>query len=132
MSIFGGGALGTFIDPSSAQTLTNKRITLRVVTLTDAATVTPNADTTDIGLLLTLSQATQIANPTGAPTDGQRLSLRIKSTTARALTYGAQFRGGTDIALLASTTGGSKTDYLGFIFNAADTTWDFTATTRGY
>ena len=44
MSIFGGGALGTFIDPTTAQTLTNKRITPRVVTLTDAATGQPVTD----------------------------------------------------------------------------------------
>lgn len=103
----------------------------RVVTLTDAATVTLNADTTDMGVLATLSQATNFANPTGTPTDGQDMSVRVKSTSTRALTWGAQFRGGT-LPLPTATTGSSKTDYLGFRWNAADSKWDHIASSPNY
>ncbi len=49
----------------------------RVVAQTDAATVTVNADVTDLAALATLSQATDFANPSGTPTDGQLLEIRV-------------------------------------------------------
>lgn len=108
------------------------RINRRVVSLTDAATVTPNSDTTDVGILTSLSQDSTIANPTGTPVDGQQLMLRIKSTVARNLTFGAQYRGSADLALPTATSGGSLTDYLGFIWNAADSKWDYFAKNSGF
>lgn len=106
----------------------------RVVTLTDAATVTPNADTTDVGILTSLSQTTTMAAPTGTPEDGQRLQLRIKSSTARSLTWNSAYRFGTDITstMYAATSGGSLTDYIGFQYNSADSKWDCIALARGY
>jgi hypothetical protein len=117
---------------SSTTTFTNKRITKRVETLTDAATVTPNVDSYDGGLLATLSQTTTIANPTGTPTNFQQYILRIKSSTSRTLNWGSQFRGGADLSLPTATTGTSKTDYLGFQWNSADSKWDILAKVTGY
>ena len=114
------------------ETLTNKRNTKRVQTLTDAATVTPDSDSFDGGKLTSLSQDSTIANPTGTPTAFQQYTLRVKSTSPRALTFGSQYRGGNDIALPASTTGSSKTDYLGFQWNSDDSKWDLIAIARGY
>ena len=125
--------LGTsVVTLTGTQTLTNKRITQRVVTLTDAATVTPNADTTDIGILTSLSQTTDIANPSGTPTNLQPLELRIKSASAQSLTFGNQFRSGADVTLPTATTGSSKTDYFGFKWNSADSKWDILAKATGY
>lgn len=126
------GASGTLATLANAETFTNKRITKRIATLTDAATVTIDTDNFDGGELLTLSQATTFANPTGTPTDFQHYILRIKSTVSRALTYGTKFRGGGSLALPASTTGGGLTDYLGFQYNAADDKWDLLARSLGY
>lgn len=120
---------GEVIVQGATQAKTLGRLPKRVVTLTDAATVTLNADTTDLGLLLTLSQATLLANPTGTVLDGQMLELRITSSTSRALTYGSQFRGGTALALPPSTTGGGATDYIGLQWRAANSTWDILAYT---
>lgn len=125
------GASGD-VTTSATQTLTNKRITERVVTLTDAATVTLNADTTDVGILTSLSQTTEFANPSGTPTNGQIIRLRIKSTSARTLTFGSQFRGSVDLALPTATSGSSLTDYYMFMYNSADTKWDYLAKNAGF
>lgn len=109
-----------------------KGITPRAVALTDAATVTPNCGTTDVGELATLSQATTIANPTGTKVDGQQLTLRIRSLAAQTLTFGTQFRAGTSPVLPTATTGSSKTDYLTFIYNSADTKWDLLTASLGH
>lgn len=129
-------ALKTYFD-SLSTTFTNKRITARIATLTDAATVTPASDAYDGGILATLSQTTDFLNPTGTPTDGQRYTLRIKSTTARTITWtnggsGTKYRGSADLALPSATSGSSLTDYLVFIWNDADSKWDLVGRTFGF
>lgn len=106
------------------QTLTNKRITKRVVTIASSATPTPNGDITDIYKITALAEAAEFAAPTGTPTNGQMLLIRIKDNgTARALSWNAIYRAGTDIAL-PTTTVVSKTMYVLFIYNSADIKWD--------
>lgn len=121
----------TFALLTATQTLTNKRISPRVVALTDAATVTPNIDTTDIGVLTSLSQDSIIANPTGTPVTGQGLILRITSTTSRALTFGSGYAASTTLTLPAATTGSSTEDYLGFRYNTTSSKWVIVASTIG-
>lgn len=123
---------------TTAQTLTNKHITPRVVTLpSDDATIdsssTPpfNTDNADQFIVTAMAQATDFGAPGGTPTDGQKFLLRVKDNgTARALTWNAVFRAGTDIAL-PNTTVLSKTMYFSFIYNLADTKWDFVGTVGG-
>jgi hypothetical protein len=120
---------------SSTSTLTNKRITLRVDTLTDAATVTPATDSFDGGNLATLSQTTAFAVPTGTPTDGQRYYIRIESSTARTISWSSSsggYRGSSDLALPLSTSGGGLVDYLIFAWNATDSKWDLLGKTFGF
>lgn len=122
---------------SSSSTLTNKRITQRVASLTDAATVTPASDSYDGGILTSLSQTTDFLNPTGTPTDFQRYTLRIKSTTARTITFtnggsGTQYRFSTDMPAPTATSGSSLTDYMVFQWNAADSKWDCVGKNFGF
>jgi hypothetical protein len=105
---------------------------LRVITLTDAATVTPDADSTDIGVLTSLSQNTTIASPTGTPLTFQSLRLRIKSSSVRTLTWGTAYRGSTDMSLPAETSGSNLTDYMTFWYNTADSKWDFLGKNFGF
>lgn len=123
---------GTVVGTTDTQTLTNKRNTKRVVALTDAATVTLNADTTDTGVLTSLSQTTTFANPTGTPTDEQQIIVRVKSASAQTVSFGSEFRAGSDVALPVSTTGASKTDRWAFIRNSADSKWDIVAKVAGF
>jgi len=64
--------------------------------------------------------------PTGTPTNGQKLIIRVKDNgTARSLAWNAIYR-----ALgvtLPTTTVLSKTLYLGAIYNSADSKWDVVA-----
>lgn len=144
-----GGTASLIIRPGSATNPKDARIfsdgtnyfatseggpnPVTVSQLTDAATVTPNADF-DMNTLVTLSQATTINPPSGTFTDGQRFTLRIKSITARALTWSTAtngYRGGT-MPCPATTTGTSLTDYMGFIYNGADSKWDCVSFASGY
>lgn len=104
----------------------------RVISLTDAATVTPNSATTDVGVLATLSQTTNFANPTGSPADYQEIVLRIKSTAIRTISFGVAYRGSLDLVLPTATSGSSLTDYFAFRYNSADAKWDYVAKNAGF
>jgi len=103
----------------------------RVVTLTDAATVTPNADTTDLGILTSLSQITTFANPTGTPTNGQLLQIRITSSAIRAISFGSAYQGASTLVLPSATTGSNAEDYIAFRWNSTDSKWDMIGTSIG-
>jgi len=120
------GAFAEAVVLAAAQTLTNKRITKRVDTIASSATPTPAGDTTDIFTVTALAEAAEFAAPTGTPTNGQTLIIRILDNgTARALTWNAIYRG--IVAALPDTTVADKTLYMGFSYNLADTKYDLLA-----
>lgn len=125
---------GALVGDTDTQTLTNKRITPRVVSMSDATSFTPTGDTADINTQVnTQAAGTLTANsPSGTPTDGQKIMLRIKCTNAQTYAWNAIYRGSNDVALPTSTTGSSKTDRLLFVYNSADTTWDLLAKNLGF
>lgn len=92
----------------------------------DTATPTPVAINRQYNLTA-LAQAATFAAPSGTPVDGHKLVIRIKDNgTARALSWNAIYRA---IGItLPTTTVISKTTYVGFIYNAASSTWDGVAT----
>lgn len=117
---------------AATQTLTNKRITKREVTITSSATPTPDSDITDIYTITALAAAATFGAPTGTPTQGQALLIRIKdNATARALAWNAIYRASTDLAL-PTTTVLSKTIYISFMYNSTDTKWDLIAVVDGF
>lgn len=102
----------------------------RETTTTSSATPTPNVDTTDLYTITALAAAATFGAPTGTPSQGQKLTIRMKDNgTARALTWNAIYRAGTDVAL-PTTTVLSKTLYCGFMYNSTDTKWDLLAVTN--
>lgn len=124
-----GSGRVTFVDTATTQTLTNKRVTPRVGTVTSAATITPTADLSDMYTVTALAVGAAIAAPSGTPTDGQRLLIRIKDNgTARALTWNAIYR--VIGVTLPTTTVATKTLYVGCIYNSADNVWDVVAETE--
>ena len=109
--------------PAGTETLTNKRITVRVGSTTSSATPTINTDNVDIYKLT--AQAADITsfttNLSGTPTDGQCLIIQITGTAARTITWGASFEAST-VALPTTTV---TTDMLAvaFIWNTATSKW---------
>ena len=114
----------TYITPTSTTTLTNKRVSERVTSVSDSATPTPSADTDDMYIITGLTQTATFAAPTGTPTQGQKIVIRVKDNgTARTLAWNAIYRGSSDLSLPTITVA-SKTMYLGFIYNSTDSKWD--------
>jgi len=99
----------------------------RVTSTASSGVPTPNVDTTDLYLLTAQAAAATFGAPTGTARDGQKLMIRIKdNATAQTLAWNAAYRASSDLAL-PTTTIISKTLYLGFVYNAADTKWDLLA-----
>jgi len=107
-----------------AQTLTNKRITKRILSATSYTTDTGtslNCDNLDEFIVTAQAGALLFNNPTGTPTDGQLLLIAVTGTAARALTYGNQFEAST-VALPTTTVTTARLNML-FIWRADTSKW---------
>ena len=106
----------------------------RVVTVASATSITPNANTSDVVYQPNVTSAgtLTINAPTGTPVDGQKLTLRINCTNAQVLSFNAIYSSSSSLGFPPSTSGASKTDYLGFIYNSATTKWNFVAQVLGF
>lgn len=104
------------------------RIKPREQQITTSAAPTPVSNSEDLLTVTALSDATAtIGSPGGAPVDGQKLIIRIKSDgTIRTLAWNAIYRASSDLALPLATVA-SKTQYFMFMYNNDDTKWDFMA-----
>lgn len=110
---------------SSTDTFTNKRISKRVVTVTQSATPTINTDNTDVASITGLAQAitSMTTNLTGTPSDGDLLWVQITDNgTARAITWGASFEASGNQALPTTTVLSTRLDVL-FAWNAVTSKW---------
>jgi hypothetical protein len=122
-------ATTTLVGTATTDTLTNKRITDRVTSTASTGTPTPDVSTTDQFVLTALAVPATFGVPTGSPTDGQKLIIRILDNgTARALTWTTTSGGYRVIGTtLPTTTVVSKTTYVGCIYNTAASFWDVVA-----
>lgn len=119
---------GTVVGTSDTQTLTNKRLSQRVVSVSSSATPAINTDNGDLFNLLSL--ATNVTSfttsLTGTPTDGQDFVLRIKSASAQTLAWGTSFQS-SGVATLPTTSVAGKTITLGFMYDGAAGKWTLMA-----
>ena len=116
----------TLIIDDGIQTLTNKRITERVGTVASSATITPVGDDNDLYTVTALATNTTIASPSGTPTNGQKLMIRIKDNgVTRTLTWNAIYNV-VGVTLPTDSTAG-KTHYIGCVYNSANSKWDILA-----
>jgi hypothetical protein len=120
-----GASIPTY---TSTVTLTNKRITPRIGTTTSAATITPTSDASDQYNVTALATTAAFAIPSGTPTDGQKLSIRIYAGTTQTISWDTTAGGyrviGTTLPLSVAA---GKTIYVGCVYNAADSFWDVVA-----
>lgn len=125
---------GVVVGDTDTQTLTNKNIQERVVVITDATSITINADTTDLATQAnTQATGTLTLNaPTGTPFNGQKLMLRLQSTNVQTFSWNAIFAGSTDLPLPTASTGSSKYDYVGFVYNSTAAKWQMIAKNFGF
>jgi hypothetical protein len=129
----------TVASIAGTQTLTNKRITPRVVELphNDGTLTTGNTeynvDNADQFVILTgLGQDTNFGVPNGTPVDGQKLTIRILCDgTLRNLTWTGTAGGWVSRGVtLPATAAASKYLYIGFIYNGVAGVWDCVATAQ--
>jgi len=122
---------GAIVGTTDTQTLTNKRVSPRVNTLTNQTSPWAwNSDSYDTQVINALANGLTISEDAGTPTDGQKNTFRIEDNgTARALTWttgsAKSFRAVG--VTLPTTTVALKTLYVGCIFNAYDNRWDVVA-----
>ncbi len=116
---------------AATQTLTNKRITPRVLSAASYTTDTGssiNGDTQDMFIVTAQTGALKFNNPSGTPTDGQKLIISVASSTtaARALTWDTAY-GATTQALPTTTAATTATLTIGFIWSTSKSLWQCVA-----
>lgn len=104
--------------------------TKRVDANVTSANPTPNADTDDVYTLTGLAANCTVGQPSGSPSDGQSLVIRIKDdgSTARTIAWHAIYRP-VGVTLPTSTVTG-KTMYIGCLYNNPDNCWDVLSISR--
>jgi len=111
---------GTVIGTTDTQTLTNKRMTRRVVTVNaPGATPTTNSDNADVQTFTGLATAitSMTTNLSGTPVDGDLIEFRfLDDGTARAIAWGSSFVASGTVTL-PTTTVISTTLRVGFEYS---------------
>lgn len=115
---------GAIVGTSDTQTLTNKRNTSRITTITSSATPTINTDDCDCVTITALAAAitSMTTNLSGTPNNFDHLIIRFKDDgTGRAITWGTSYA--SSQATLPTTTIASKVLTVGLIWDAVQSKW---------
>ncbi len=114
--------LAELTDLNSAQTLTNKRITKRVLGLSaNSATPAINTDSYDVVHITAQTATITGFTMSGTPVDGDTLRVSITGTAAVAITWGTSFEAST-VALPTTTVTTARLD-VGFFWNTETSKW---------
>jgi len=121
-----------FIIEDSGASFVKKSITRKNIvkpisnSIATATTLTPNIDENEQEIVTDLASALTIAAPTGTPSTGMKLVIRLTDNgTDRALTWNVIYRA---IGVtLPTTTTANKILYIGCIYDEAGSKWDAVA-----
>lgn len=132
--VFVDGSAGTLTTLADTQTLTNKRVQLRVTTISTGTSISINGDTTDVASQSNTQGAgtLTINAPTGTPVDGQLLVIRLKSTSVQTFSWNSIYLASTDLALPTVSSSGSKWDYVLFMYNSTSSKWEVLSKNFGH
>lgn len=99
---------------------------IKTTSITSIDNYTINAANTDMFVISALATNLTLNIPTGSPSNGQKLMIRIKDNgTARTLTWNTTSGGYRVVGtVLPLTTTASKIIYVGAIYNSNETYWD--------
>jgi hypothetical protein len=118
------------VTMTGVQTLTNKRITKRVTTLSSSTTFTCPGDSSD-ACKMAMTGATgtlTMAAITGTPNDGDMLMLRLRCTNAQTLSWDASFIASPNVPLPTSCPAGTTTEtVVGVMYSSDLTKWQILA-----
>lgn len=120
-----GNASKSVLNTDATQTLTNKRVTNRVLPLSaNSATPAINTDNYDVVHITAQSAAITsfTTNLTGTPVDGDTLRISVTGTGAIALTFGSSFEASGGVPLSTTTSGTARLD-MGFLWNTETSKW---------
>lgn len=122
---------GSLVGTTATQTLTNKTITQRVYSsTTETSPWAWNSGNYDVLAITALANNLTINADSGSPTNGQKVTFRIKDNgTARTLSWttGATNSFRAIGVTLPTSTVANKTVYIGCLYNSADSRWDVIA-----
>lgn len=123
---------GNFVGTTDSQTLTNKRIEPRKVSLSNPATVDINSDNLDLVSCESCASALTINAPTGTPVEGQELLIKfLDNGSTHAITWNAIFQGSVATALPTQTNGSTTASlYCRFAYDSGVTKWRLLTVTK--
>ncbi len=113
------------VGTTDTQTLTNKRITSRITTITSSATPTINTDNADCITItsLVVDITSMTSGLSGTPVNFDKLIIRIKNSDAspHTVTWGSSFV--SSQATLPTTIVAGKVTTVGLIWDSVKTKW---------
>jgi hypothetical protein len=115
----------TIVGRATTDTMTNKRITKRVLALAaNSATPAINTDLYDVVHITAQTAAitSLTSGLTGTPVDGDTLRISITGTGSVAITFGASFEASGAVPLSTTTSSTARLD-MGFFWNSETSKW---------
>lgn len=101
--------------------------------LVAAGSIVPDVSQSDL-LSVTLTGAHTLSNPLHPKGDGQMIIFRIRqdATGGRTLAFDSKYNFSTTLPSPTVSTAANAIDYLGFIYNIENDTWDYIAEVKGF